>query len=75
MRPLGRGFFLRFDVRSLEATKQVLPIDGGRNNAGHYTGGERVVVATFVPGETSAICLGLTRDPPTEPLAERALYL
>jgi hypothetical protein len=61
-------FLLRFDLHSFEWKRQLLPLDAGRFNDGYTTTSESVRGATFVPGETSAICLGITRSPGIEPL-------
>jgi hypothetical protein len=61
-------FVLRLDVHSFEWTKQLLPLDAGKFNDGYTTPSERVFDATFIPGEGSAMCLGISRNPPMEPL-------
>jgi hypothetical protein len=56
------AFLMRFDVRSLKSTRQPLPIDSGHALAYGSSAGDFVEDGTFVPGEGSALCLGIARQ-------------
>ncbi len=57
-------FILRFDTKSYQWTKQTLPIDPGHWIPGGFSRSELVTAGTFVPGEASVLCLGITRFSP-----------
>jgi hypothetical protein len=61
-------FLIKFNLRSFQWTTQLLPLDPGKLNDGSTTASEVVTSATFVPGETSGLCLGIERRGGTEPL-------
>jgi photosystem II stability/assembly factor-like uncharacterized protein len=58
-------FLLRFDVRSFKSTRQPLPIDPGHALAYGSSAGDVVLHGTFVPGEVSTLCLGISKHSET----------
>jgi hypothetical protein len=61
------NFILRFDTKSLQSTRQTLPLDRGecppRCRYEPRRSYERVSAATLVPGEAGALCLGIRTVP------------
>ena len=59
---------VRLDTHLVGEKSQALPLDGGRPGGYGVSAMDNVVGGTFVPGEATAICLGVVRSPPSQPL-------